>query len=54
MPGSLRADALEEELVRTQLVTFISSYHNFLIEACRPVDEDCALWDAIPELEVPE
>jgi predicted AlkP superfamily phosphohydrolase/phosphomutase len=55
MPGSLRADALEEELVRTQPVTFISSYHNFLVEPRRPgaADEWSPL-DAIPELEVPE
>jgi len=54
MPGSLRADALEEELVRTQPVTFISSYHNFLIEPRRPdtIDDRSPL-DAI-ELEVPE
>lgn len=55
MPGKLRADALEEELVRTQPVTFISSYHNFLIERRRPDDADA--WsplDAIPKLDVPE
>jgi len=55
MPGSLRADALEQELMRTQPVTFISSYHNFLIEPRRPDDDDDGSpLDAIPELEVPE
>ena len=55
MPGSLRADALEEALVRTQPVTFISSYHNFLIEPRRRLDDDdWSPLDAIPELKVPE
>ncbi len=54
MPGKLRADALEDELVRTQPVTFISSYHNFLIEPRRADADDWSPLDAIPELEVPE
>jgi hypothetical protein len=55
MPGSLRADALEDELVRAQPVTFISSYHNFLIEPRRADgNDDWTPLDAIPELEVRE
>jgi predicted AlkP superfamily phosphohydrolase/phosphomutase len=54
MPGKLRADALQDELVRTQPVTFISSYHNFLIEPRRTGADDWSPLDAIAELEVPE
>ena len=32
MDGRLLTDVLEESLVRSQPVAFISSYHNFLIE----------------------
>jgi predicted AlkP superfamily phosphohydrolase/phosphomutase len=52
MDGALLTEVLEEELIRSQPVTFISSYHNFLIEARRAEDvvDTWSPLDAIPRL----
>lgn len=51
MDGTLLTEVLTDEMVRTQPVTFISSYHNFLIEPRRDdsLTEGSPL-DALPEL----
>jgi arylsulfatase A-like enzyme len=51
MDGRLLTDVLDEEIMKNQPVTFISSYRNFLIES-RPEDElaEGSLLDALPEL----
>jgi predicted AlkP superfamily phosphohydrolase/phosphomutase len=52
MDGTLLTEMLTDEMVRSQPVTFISSYHNFLIEPRRnddPLAEGSPL-DALPEL----
>jgi arylsulfatase A-like enzyme len=57
MDGTLLTDVLTEELVRTQPVTFISSYHKFLIEERRPGERpfEGSPLDALPELaEIPQ
>ena len=57
MDGTLLTAVLDEELVRNQPVTFISSYHNFLVEPHRPRDvaEEGSPLDALPELnEIPD
>jgi hypothetical protein len=56
MDGTLLTDVLTEDLVRSQPVTFISSYHNFLIEERSPEDAltEGSPLDALPELvEIP-
>jgi len=55
MDGKLLFEVLEQEVVRTQPVSFISSYHDFLIEARRDVDEsdDGSPLDAVPNLSEP-
>jgi len=55
MDGTLLTEALREELARTQPVTFISSYHNFLIDPRRPgtAAENGSPLDAVPELVEP-
>ncbi len=47
MEGTLLADVLEESLIRSQPVTFISSYNNFLIEPRREDEspDDTSLLD---------
>jgi predicted AlkP superfamily phosphohydrolase/phosphomutase len=52
MDGTLLTDVLEQELMRSQPVTFISSYHNFLVEPRRPRDiaEEGSPLDALPDL----
>ena len=56
MNGILLTEALEEDLLRSQPVTFISSYKNFLIEPRRPDDDtEGSPLDAVPDLlEIPE
>lgn len=51
MDGSLLTDVLSEELMKSQPVTFISSYRNFLIES-RPEDffVESSPLDALPRL----
>ncbi len=51
MEGNLLAGILEESLSRTQPVTFISSYHNFLIEPRREEEsfERPSPLDALPQ-----
>ena len=52
MDGTLLTDVFEEEVIRNQPVTFISSYHNFLVEPRRPghlLDAPSPL-DLLPEL----
>ena len=51
MEGTLLANVLEESLSRTQPVTFISSYRNFLIEPRKEEDafEVPSPLDALPE-----
>ena len=50
MDGDVLTEALEPDLVRTQPVTHISSYHDFLVEA-RPAtdaEEDASVLDRLP------
>ena len=56
MNGVLLTEALEEALMRSQPVTFISSYKNFLIEPRRTdADTQASPLDAVPDLlEIPE
>ena len=55
MDGQLLIDAFESELTRSQPVTFISSYHNFLIEARRDdtTTEEPSPLDAVPDIREP-
>lgn len=50
MPGNLLTGMFEEELLRNQPRTGISSYHNFLIEPRRDDPLDISPLDALPEL----
>ena len=52
MDGTLLTEALDESLTRSQPVTFISSYHSFLIEPRRPGEdtEEGSPLDALPDL----
>lgn len=52
MDGTLLTAVLEEDLMRNQPVTFISSFHNFLVEPRRPRDtaEEGSPLDALPDL----
>ncbi|HEY7697146.1 MAG TPA: alkaline phosphatase family protein, partial [Vicinamibacteria bacterium] len=51
MDGRLLTDVLDEEIMKSQPVTFISSYRNFIIES-RPEDEPAegSFLDALPAL----